>query len=361
MMLTGIVMALISIFVIAANLPGKSATDDKKAVKGSQSVNNNGTPANGPENPIKDLRLYIDPDSNASRQAAVWRMIAPQKAALMDKLAEQPTARWVTSPDDTPIIGDFVEEAKNQSGLPVLVAYYFPLRDCGRYSAGGAKDKDDYKDFINGLARAIGDNRAVVILEPDALAQISSTKENGQPCLNDAQQDMYFSLMSYSVDRLKKQPDVSVYIDAGNSKWVKAEDIASRLNNSNIAAADGFSLNVSNFQPIDDTADYGKDVSAKTGNKHFVIDTSRNGLGGYTNPWYADMSWCNPPGRALGHYPTTNTGNPLIDAYLFVKYPGESDGTDPDEHKCFGGPAAGTWWPEYAAGLVERWPSKLQP
>jgi endoglucanase len=42
------------------------------------------------------------------------------------------------------------------------------------------------------------------------------------------------------------------------------------------------------------------------------------------------------------------TGNPLVDALLWVKIPGESDG------KCHHGPRAGRWWPSYALGLAER-------
>ena len=38
----------------------------------------------------------------------------------------------------------------------------------------------------------------------------------------------------------------------------------------------------------------------------------------------------------------------LADALLWVKAPGESDGS------CNGGPSAGTWWTEYALGLAER-------
>jgi endoglucanase len=58
-----------------------------------------------------------------------------------------------------------------------------------------------------------------------------------------------------------------------------------------------------------------------------VIDTSRNGQ----EPWqpgnYPDpMDWCNPPGRGLGLEPTLQTGNSLVDAYLWIKIPGESDG-----------------------------------
>jgi len=74
-----------------------------------------------------------------------------------------------------------------------------------------------------------------------------------------------------------------------------------------------------------------------------VIDTSRNGLGPT-----ADNQWCNPAGRALGARPTTATGDPLVDAYLWIKSPGESDGA------CNGAPAAGVWWADYALGLAQR-------
>ena len=38
----------------------------------------------------------------------------------------------------------------------------------------------------------------------------------------------------------------------------------------------------------------------------------------------------------------------LLDAFVWIKRPGESDGT------CNGGPPAGSWWPEYALGLAQR-------
>src|SRR5205085_4301947 len=37
-------------------------------------------------------------------------------------------------------------------------------------------------------------------------------------------------------------------------------------------------------------------------------------------------NWCNPPGAGNGLRPTANTGSTLLDAYLWVKIPGESDG-----------------------------------
>ena len=68
--------------------------------------------------------------------------------------------------------------------------------------------------------------------------------------------------------------------------------------------------------------------------KHFVIDTSRNGQGPWTAPAgaYPDPEvWCNPPDRGAGAVPSTTTGNALIDAYLWIKVPGECDG------KCYRG------------------------
>ncbi|MGK5729857.1 glycoside hydrolase family 6 protein [Streptomyces sp. URMC 124] len=66
-------------------------------------------------------------------------------------------------------------------------------------------------------------------------------------------------------------------------------------------------------------------------------------------------SWCNPPGRALGSRPTTATGNPRIDAFLWIKRPGESDGA------CRGAPPAGRWWAQYALDLARATPSYLMP
>jgi endoglucanase len=78
---------------------------------------------------------------------------------------------------------------------------------------------------------------------------------------------------------------------------------------------------------------------------HVVVDTGPNGLG-------PAGEWCNPPGRALGRRPHTATGEPLADAFLWIKQPGFSDGP------CNGGPAPGVWWPDYALGLARRSPSR---
>lgn len=96
---------------------------------------------------------------------------------------------------------------------------------------------------------------------------------------------------------------------------------------------------------------------------HFVIDTSRNGQGPWTPPEgvYSDPEdWCNPPDRGLGLLPTTDTGVDLLDAYLWIKVPGESDGQcyrgtggPLDPERGIEDPAAGQWFVEQARELLE--------
>jgi endoglucanase len=282
-------------------------------------------------NPVAGKRLYVDPNSNAQRQAETLRRSRPQDAELLSRIANQPAARWLGG-----WVGDIAREVDNTvstitrtGALPVFVAYNIPGRDCGQYSAGGANGSDAYKSWIRSFANGLRGRQSIVVLEPDALA--------GMDCLNPAGQQNRMALLADAVDVLKRQ-GANVYIDAGHAKWQPPERMAERLKQVNVAAADGFSLNVSNY--IDNAANiaYGERLSKLLGGKHFIIDTSRNGLG-------STSDWCNPRGQALGVAPTTNTGHPLVDAFLWIKQPGESDGT------CKGGPKAGSWWTEIAREL----------
>ena len=287
-------------------------------------------------NPILGASLWVDPNSNARVTADAWRVTRASDAASMDKIASNSQAQWFngSSTDIHAQVSNTVAATTAAGSIPVLVAYNIPQRDCGGLSAGGTT-VNGYKIWISAFAAGIAGRPAVVILEPDALAQMT--------CLSAADQTTRVGLLTYAVSALKAQGPVTVYLDAGHSAWKSASDMAARLNRANVAAADGFSLNVSNFQPTSNSVAYGKAISSLIGGKHFVIDTGRNGLGPS-----ADNQWCNPAGRALGQVPTTITADPAADAYLWIKPPGESDGA------CSGAPAAGIWWAEYALGLAQR-------
>lgn len=312
-------------------------------------------------NPLAGSKLYAVEDSNAARQAVEWRDSRPQAAEAMERLAQLPAAKWLTSMESLGSEAEqYLDGAGKAGGLPVVVAYNIPHRDCGMYSAGGAQDLEGYKAYIDKLASLIGTRKAVVVVEPDAIANLAD-RADGE-CLDAGQRKAQFEALSYASGKLADLRNTAVYLDAGHSDWVDdAGKLADTLRQAGAGKADGFSLNVSNFQPLADSVAYGNRLSDRLDGKHFVVDTSRNGKGAYENPEYPDFSWCNPPGRALGHYPTADTGEERADAYLYIKAPGESDGQDDNQAKCAGGPRAGEWWPEYALGLVQRWPQNLQP
>lgn len=290
--------------------------------------------------PVAGARLYVDPASNALLQARQWQSSRPREAEVMRRIGNQPVAHWFGewSGDVRGAVNRLVSSAAASGSVPVLVAYNIPQRDCGSYSAGGAHSADGYRSWIRSFANGIGRRSAIVILEPDAVASAE--------CLSSADRARRFELLSAAVNVLKSTTGATVYVDGGHSRWLSVAEAARRLQQAGIGQADGFSLNVSNFQTTESNLAYGQKVSALVGGKHFVIDTSRNGAG-------ATGEWCNPAGRALGYAPTTNTGNALADAYLWIKRPGESDGT------CNGGPRAGQWWPDYALRLAQRSPVSL--
>lgn len=280
-------------------------------------------------------KLYVDPNNPALAQANSWRSSRPTDAAIMDKLGAQSSGIWLGgwNADVQSDVANAMKAATAQDAAAVFVAYNIPGRDCGQYSAGGLSGKDAYLAWIKKIAAGIGSGKAIVILEPDALALTD--------CLSDAGKADRSAMISEAVNILSANAGTKVYLDAGHSGWVSSSDMAARLAKAGVAKAAGFALNTSNYVTTAENEAYGEAVSKLVGGKHFVVDTSRNGSG-------SNGEWCNPSGRSLGQRPTLSTGKSLVDAYLWVKKPGESDGN------CNGGPSAGSWWPEYALDLAKR-------
>jgi glycosyl hydrolase family 6 len=133
-------------------------------------------------------------------------------------------------------------------------------------------DQQGYEKWVNRFATGLGDRPAVVILEPDALAQLNS-------CLDNAQQHARLQMLSYAVKTLQTK-SYQVYLDAGHLNWVPAGQMAGRLRAADVARAYGFALNVSNFGTTDREIGYATELDRNLGMaKRFVVDTSRNGKG----------------------------------------------------------------------------------
>lgn len=278
--------------------------------------------------------FWADPNNFASKQAAAWRNSRPADAALMEKVSSGGAAVWLGgwNADVRRDTASVTDAASSAGKTPVFVAYNIPGRDCGSYSAGGLANGDAYRGWVRSIASGIGNRRAVVVLEPDALSQLD--------CLGDGARNERLSMLRDAVNILS-DGGATVYLDAGHPGWHGPSVMADRLQAAGVGRAKGFALNVSNFNRTSENVTYGEAVSDQLGGKRYVIDTSRNGRGG-------NGEWCNPRDRAIGELPTTNTGAAHADAFLWIKRPGESDGS------CNGGPGAGEWWADYALELARN-------
>mmetsp|Transcript_49296 Transcript_49296/g.97943 ORF Transcript_49296/g.97943 Transcript_49296/m.97943 type:complete len:813 (-) Transcript_49296:52-2490(-) len=214
----------------------------------------------------------------------------------------------------------------------------------------------------------------VLVIEPDSLPNLA-TNEGHPRCGNTATQTAYKHGIKYSVDQLTTQvPEVVLYLDAAHGGWLGWEQSTVKFMNTikhldlPMSSIRGFATNVANYQPLGHQCpwcpDQGyrngyclggkhqKDPCCKdpchllgqwsTGNNelnyaaqlaaaaagilgieaHVIIDTGRAG---------ADVNscqiWCNPRGAGAGVPSTVKTANPkLVDAYFWLKTPGESDG-----------------------------------
>jgi endoglucanase len=293
-------------------------------------------------------RFYVDPDGHAVQAVADLQAAGERAEAerLQRRIASRPSAFWLTSDPDAVYAEarEVASAAAARRELPVLAAYDVPQRDCGGYSSGGAADMDAYLHWVGSMAAGIGPHRAVVVLEPDAVAH------SLDGCLDAGKARERHRMLAEAVRIIERQPRVHVYLDAGNASWIDDVDrLAVALRASGVAEADGFALNVSNFESTARSLRYGDRLSRRLGGAHYVVDTSRNGAGGpgrSADP-ASHGAWCNPRGARLGRPPTSDTGHARVDAFLWVKQPGDSDGV------CgAGAPPAGQWWPDSAARLM---------
>jgi endoglucanase len=263
--------------------------------------------------------FYVDPDTNAAR----WVAANPndgRTAVIRDRIANVPQARWFTATNTDTVraqVDAFVGAAAAVGKVPMMVVYDIPNRDRGGASSGGAPSQAAYRAWVDQVAAGLAGRPAHIVLEPDVLALMTNRQ-------NAAQQAETRSSLAYAGKRLKAgSARAKVYFDIGHSAWLSANEAANRLRAADISnSADGISTNVSNYRTTASEVSYAKAVLAAVGDGrlHAVIDTSRNGNGPLGS------EWCDPAGRRIGTPSTTETGDARIDAFLWVKPPGEADG-----------------------------------
>src|SRR6202046_3944282 len=200
-----------------------------------------------------NTRFFVPQPASGSIQQAIGLLEKFQlkNALLIAAMEATPQAVWLTG--NTPAqtastVTSTLREANFQRAIPIFVLYNIPGRDCGSYSAGGAENTADYDAWIDAIAGAIGNQKVVILLEPDAIADLPSDCEYDPTQVNipEAVANRYAQI-NYAITRLEQQPITIVYIDAGNSHWQAVPVITQRLITAGVQQAQGFFSNVSNF------------------------------------------------------------------------------------------------------------------
>jgi cellulose 1,4-beta-cellobiosidase len=205
---------------------------------------------------------------------------------------------------------------------------------------------------------------------------------------------VYVQGIQYALNRFHSLPNAYNYLDIGHHGWLGWTEGASlafpfyanvvKGTTAGFSSLDGIITNTANYGPtkepfmtateqiggnaVDsstfysydpeiDELDYAEEFyTGLTGagfptSLGFLIDTSRNGWGGPNRPTAASTStvlntfvnatkidqrddmgqWCNQEGQGIGAFPTVNPGGfANMQAYVWVKPPGESDGDYPN-------------------------------
>jgi endoglucanase len=247
--------------------------------------------ADAPKQPVAVLRrsaparvltpetrfLSSEPALGAVQQIeALLKAKASRDAALVNAMVATPTAIWLpgATPQDAENARDAATQGARQGRVPVFVAYDLPFHDCTGYGAGGAANSEAYRAWIDGVASGIGNEKAVVILEPNSLGlipygtRLDGSKDSCTPSVADAEGKRSappgaspaerYRLLGYALDRLAaKAPNAAVYLDGTHSSWLPVSEIAFRLKQAGIDRAAGFFLNVGDYQPTPRLIQYG--------------------------------------------------------------------------------------------------------
>jgi endoglucanase len=273
-------------------------------------------------NPLAGLNFYVDHESPSWLE---WQHLTRSgqgaKADLIWKIAREPKAVWVgrfTRPNFNVKVRRILDGAQSQGQVPIMTVLRAQSVGCSpTYDGGGPAEDARTRAWYDDLARAIGDDQLVIAYEPDSLGTIE--------CHAASRRDDRYRLLRYGVDALSRNPNATIYIEAGASDWQSPQTMAGKLRKVGIGEVRGFMLNATHYDWTRNNVEYGLKLSRLVGGKHFIINTAENGRGGIHKrlPNGRRLTvWCNPPNRGLGPPPTTETSNPMADAYLWINRPG---------------------------------------
>ena len=237
-----------------------------------------------PASPLAETTRFFVPSADPATTQQIARLAAGhalEEASLLTAMAATPRALYFeggTPEEVEAAVRKVVVRAAGAGEVPVLVVNNLPYRDCSQYSAGGVRDGAAYRAWLDGFVRGIGNDRAVVILEPDSLGIIPNntsidgsvdwchptvTNSDGKPvAAPGATADERYALLAGAIDRLAGgAPNALVYLDATHGGWLAVGEIAYRLSKAGVDRTRGFAVNVANYQTTAESVKYGTWIS----------------------------------------------------------------------------------------------------
>ncbi|CAN8098220.1 unnamed protein product [Discula destructiva] len=327
--------------------------------------------------------------------AAVANLSDKSLATAAQKIADVGTFLWIDNIANIAKIEPAVADVPC-SNILGLVIYDLPGRDCAAKASNGelaagdtASYQTKYIDPIVALIKKHSNTAFALIIEPDSLPNLV-TNANLATC--QASAAGYRTGVAYALKNLNL-PNVVMYMDAGHGGWLGwnanlqpgAQELAAAYKAAGSPAQfRGISTNVAGWNSWDQTpgefatgsdSQYNKCqneklyvntfapyLSAAGMPNHAIVDTGRNAVTGLRLEW---GDWCNVNGAGFGVRPTATTGDAQVDAFVWVKPGGESDGTSDTSAKRYDSfcgksdafkpaPEAGTWNQAYFEMLVKN-------
>jgi cellulose 1,4-beta-cellobiosidase len=349
-------------------------------------------------NPFAGKQIYANPYYSSEIHTLAIPSLTGTLATKATAVAEVGTFVWLDQAAKVPTMDTYLTniEALNAAGaspevIGAFVVYDLPDRDCaaaasnGEYTIadGGVADYFAYIDSITAIVKKHSSTSIVFVIEPDSLANLV-TNLSVEKCAE--AEAAYLQCVTYAIQQLNL-PNVSMYLDAGHAGWLgwsanigPAATLFSSLWSSagSPQQVRGLATNVANYNAWTGAcASYTSGdsncneelyvnnlaplLTAQGFPAHFITDVSRNGVQPTSQEAWGD--WCNVINTGFGVRPTSDTGNALEDAFVWVKPGGECDGTSNSTSPRFDyhcalsdalqpAPEAGTWFQAYFAQLL---------
>ncbi len=266
-----------------------------------------------------------------------------RKVHLLEKIADQPEAqrfsRYSGGGGPGAIFGQvqkiFCHNLTADPGtIPIFTTYFLYQAGYCESSSEIVSNRPTFERQVNEMVQGIENRPAVMLLEIDAIGASRCMASTG--ALPQWEADI-----RYEINAVASLPHTVVYIEAGYSDGNPPGYTAKVLNAVGVRNIRGFYTNDTHLNWTANEIRWGLKVSNMTGGARFIINTADNGHGPLLNRHPTTQGiedLCNPPGRGAGIPDTTDTGNPAIDAFMWVHVPGTSSGA------CNGGTPSGTFW-----------------